>query len=134
MNKEQIGRTLRSIRERKRLTLREVGEAAGVSFQYVSDVEKAEANVTIGALERLAAATGAELIIEIRDVEQPDPLSPLWDVVKSLDPEGLALLIEIAQAIQNTTGEPVRRMIRGAIRGLTDGVAPKTPPLVVKVV
>lgn len=67
MDRTEIGAKLRRLREAKGLTLREVGERAGVTFQYVSDVEKGEANVTIGALERISEAVGSHLLLDVQD-------------------------------------------------------------------
>ena len=57
----ELGERLRAIRVLRRLTLREVAEAAGVSESFVSQLERGRSNASVATLQRLAAAVGIEV-------------------------------------------------------------------------
>lgn len=59
MNDErQLGARIRSLRERKRLPLRSLAEAAGVSESFLSQVERGVASPSVASLRRVAEALG----------------------------------------------------------------------------
>jgi transcriptional regulator with XRE-family HTH domain len=60
----ELGERLRAIRLLRRLTLRELAEAAGVSESFVSRLERGRSGASVATLQRLAAA----LTIEISDL------------------------------------------------------------------
>jgi DNA-binding Xre family transcriptional regulator len=51
-----VGARLRTWRQRRRLTLREVAEAAGLSESFLSQVERGRTNISVRSLKRVAAA------------------------------------------------------------------------------
>ena len=57
----ELGERLRAIRVLRRLTLREVAEAAGVSESFVSQLERGRSSASVATLQRLAAAVGIEI-------------------------------------------------------------------------
>ena len=57
----ELGGRLRAIRLLRRLTLREVAEAADVSESFVSQLERGRSNASVATLQRLAAALGIEI-------------------------------------------------------------------------
>ena len=57
----EVGERLRAIRLLRRLTLREVAEAAGVSESFVSQLERGRSSASVATLQRLAAAVGIEI-------------------------------------------------------------------------
>ena len=57
----EVGEQLRAIRLLRRLTLREVAEAAGVSESFVSQLERGRSSASVATLQRLAAAVGIEI-------------------------------------------------------------------------
>jgi transcriptional regulator with XRE-family HTH domain len=59
--KLELGERLRAIRVLRRLTLREVADAAGVSESFVSQLERGRSNASVATLQRLAAALGIEI-------------------------------------------------------------------------
>jgi transcriptional regulator with XRE-family HTH domain len=69
--KLEVGERLRAIRSLRRLTLREVAEAAGVSESFVSQLERGRTSASVATLQRLAAAVG----IEISDLFAGEPQS-----------------------------------------------------------
>jgi transcriptional regulator with XRE-family HTH domain len=66
-----VGERLRAIRLLRRLTLRQVAEAAGVSESFVSQFERGQSNASVATLMRLAAAVG----IEVSDLFAAEPQS-----------------------------------------------------------
>src|SRR5205807_4092479 len=67
----ELGARLRAIRLLRRLTLREVADAAGVSESFVSQLERGRSSASVATLQRLAAAVG----IEISDLFAGEPHS-----------------------------------------------------------
>jgi transcriptional regulator with XRE-family HTH domain len=59
--KLELGERLRAIRLLRRLTLREVATAAGVSESFVSQLERGRSSASVATLQRLAAAVGIEI-------------------------------------------------------------------------
>src|SRR5262249_20132340 len=57
----EVGERLRAIRLLRRLTLRDVAEAAGVSESFVSQLERGRSSASVATLQRLAAAVGIEI-------------------------------------------------------------------------
>lgn len=76
MPHEHIGRAIRALRHRKRWRQQDLGEAAGVSRESVSRLERGEVETaTVRLLERVATALGATVRIEVRwNGEQLDRL------------------------------------------------------------
>jgi len=67
-NDVDVGERLREIRGRRRLTLREVAERAGLSESFLSQVERGRASASIASLRRIADGLG----ISISDLFQPE--------------------------------------------------------------
>jgi transcriptional regulator with XRE-family HTH domain len=67
----ELGERLRAIRLLRRLTLREVATAAGVSESFVSQLERGRSSASVATLQRLATAVG----IEISDLFAGEPES-----------------------------------------------------------
>jgi len=78
MDREAIGQGIRSLRKTRKLTLREVAEKTGetseerLSYQYVSHVERGEANATYDALDRILEALNGESVCMVLGREQLD--------------------------------------------------------------
>lgn len=51
-----IGQRIRDLRKQRGLSQEQLGEMAGVHFSYIGKIERAEKNVTIVNLEKIAAA------------------------------------------------------------------------------
>ncbi len=67
----ELGERLRAIRVLRRLTLRDVAEAARVSESFVSRLERGRSSASVATLQRLAGALG----IEISDLFDETPPS-----------------------------------------------------------
>jgi len=66
-NDVDVGERLRVIRSRRRQTLREVAERAGLSESFLSQVERGRASASVASLRRIADALG----IAVSDLFQP---------------------------------------------------------------
>jgi transcriptional regulator with XRE-family HTH domain len=68
-----VGERLRSIRQSRRCTLREVADRAGVSESFLSQVERGRSSASIASLRRIAGALG----VTVADLFEPTgPPSP----------------------------------------------------------
>lgn len=67
MDREALGRLIRSRRETQGLTLRGLAERAGVSHAYIGAIENSSnhGNLTLAALSAIAAGLGDELHVSI---------------------------------------------------------------------
>jgi transcriptional regulator with XRE-family HTH domain len=57
---EELGQRIRELRVERRLTLKQVEKASGLSAAHLSEIERGQASPTIGALERIARALGKD--------------------------------------------------------------------------
>lgn len=56
----RLGRRLRELRKLRRMSMRDLAAAAGISVSYVSQIEKGAANASVPMLRRLAEVFGVE--------------------------------------------------------------------------
>lgn len=72
ISKEALGARLREVRQRHKLTLKDVEELSGLSSTHVSEIERGMTSPTIGALIRIAHALrkDASYFIEERKLEE----------------------------------------------------------------
>ena len=68
-----LGDRLRAIRLARRLTLRDVAHAAGVSESFVSQLERGRTSASVATLQRLAAALGIEISDLFAEVQLSEP-------------------------------------------------------------
>lgn len=102
MDKIAIGSRVRALRKQRGMTLRDLEDASGVSYQYVSALETAapNANVTVDTLNKILAVLGASL--EVRG-ELPEAHQQLERTVAQLSPEQVARLVRIAAALPSVS-------------------------------
>lgn len=75
-----IGETLRSIRNERNLTLRQVSEGSHVSVSYLAEIERGEKDPSSRVLESVAAGLDievSELLIQISAALEPVPVVPV---------------------------------------------------------
>lgn len=58
---EAVGERLRSLRQRRRMTLREVAERADLSEGFISQIERGKANASVKSLRRIATVLGSTI-------------------------------------------------------------------------
>jgi transcriptional regulator with XRE-family HTH domain len=129
---QRIGACLRALREQQALTLEALAAEAGVTYQYLSSLERGQENFSIQVLERLAVALQSSLkAVIIRAFEDTEHLeapkvNPVFFRPGVPLPEGLTLAaLEAAmnqtQAIFNLINRnlwvEVRRPLRDFIQG-----------------
>ncbi len=79
-----IGETLRSIRNERNLTLRQVSEGSHVSVSYLAEIERGEKDPSSRVLESVAAGLDievSELLIKISAALEPAPVVPVSDSI-----------------------------------------------------
>jgi len=69
---EELGRRIRRLRSERRLTLKQVESASGLSATHLSEIERGRTSPTIGALVRIARALEKEVSFFIEREERPD--------------------------------------------------------------
>lgn len=60
-SKGLLGRRIRDLRKRKRLTQEKLAEVAGVDVKYLGGIERGTENPSIGILDRLARALSVKV-------------------------------------------------------------------------
>lgn len=79
-----IGETLRSVRNERSLTLRQVSEGSHVSVSYLAEIERGEKDPSSRVLESVAAGLDievSELLIKISASLEPVPVLPVSDSI-----------------------------------------------------
>lgn len=71
-----VGDTIRTLRARSELTLRQVSERTGLSPSYLSSVERSLASPSIASLQKLATAFGTNVLALMSDSYEP-PNTPV---------------------------------------------------------
>lgn len=99
------------------MTVRDVEEASGLSFQYVSSLENGGGNPTMGALEAVAKALRADVSVEIMATED----ATRWTcATATLTNEQRARLIQFAELLPRLSAELVDGLILGASARASD--------------
>lgn len=60
---QRIGASLKSLRKKKGLTLRDVADITGMQYQTIGRIEVGKYNVSLQVLERITDALGASIKI-----------------------------------------------------------------------
>jgi len=79
-----IGETLRSVRNERSLTLRQVSEGSHVSVSYLAEIERGEKDPSSRVLESVAAGLDievSELLMKISASLEPVPVIPVSDSI-----------------------------------------------------
>jgi transcriptional regulator with XRE-family HTH domain len=69
---EELGRRIRKLRSERRMTLKQVENACGLSATHLSEIERGRTSPTIGALVRIARSLGKDASYFIEQDERPD--------------------------------------------------------------
>ncbi len=87
----ELGAQVRALRRERGLTLKALGQRAGLSHPFLSQVERGLAQPSVGSVERIAGALGV-------------PVAQLWT-----SPQRLEGAVELRRG-DAPAGEPVRRL------------------------
>lgn len=60
LDKEELGKRIKKIRENKHLTLKNIEAVAGISATHISEIERGKTSPTLGALIKIARALGKD--------------------------------------------------------------------------
>lgn len=66
----RLGATLKACRLRRRMTQEQLAERSGLSYKFIGEIERGDANPTITTVDRLAAALGVEMSVLFREAHQ----------------------------------------------------------------
>lgn len=69
---EELGRRIRKLRLERRMTLKQVEDACGLSATHLSEIERGRTSPTIGALVRISRALRRDASYFIEAEERPD--------------------------------------------------------------
>ena len=83
---DELGRRIRKLRLERRMTLKQVEHAAGLSATHLSEIERGRTSPTIGALVRIARALDKETSYFIERDERPDVAHVTREDVRSSTP------------------------------------------------
>lgn len=99
-----LGKRIREIRKIRKLSQEALAERAGISAQYVSNIERGKENPTLDMLFTLADALKVTLA-EMCDYETVQTMdrqrlhSLLRDLLKTADPERLRTAVKILKVV-----------------------------------
>ena len=72
LDKTELGKRIKRIRESKHLTLKNIEAAAGISATHISEIERGKTSPTLGALVRISKALGKDPAYFIEERELGD--------------------------------------------------------------
>ena len=97
--KQLLGMRIRGIRRRRGLSQDGLAERAGISAQYVSNIERGKENPTLDLLIRLADALdisfGDMCDVDALELSKQNLQSAIQRIVESGDPEQLRVVLKI---------------------------------------
>ena len=103
---ENAGKRLREFRERKGLSLRELGERIGVAYSYISVIENGKRTPNIEVLSKAAKVLDVDLADFFEHKQTVENDGEKWQVLgRSLEKEGITIdevkqWVEIAKTIR----------------------------------
>lgn len=101
----QVGKRIRAVRKRMRLTQEQLGERAGITPDYVGRVERGRGAVTLETLQRIASALNVPLrqlldTEEITSASREEILKSIQAILKRKDTEQLRGIYAILEAME----------------------------------
>jgi transcriptional regulator with XRE-family HTH domain len=72
LDKTELGKRIKRIRESKHLTLKNIEAAAGISATHISEIERGKTSPTLGALVRISKALGKDPAYFVEEQELGD--------------------------------------------------------------
>lgn len=102
--KRLLGKRIREIRKRQRLSQEKLAERAGISAQYVSNIERGKENPTLDLLLGLAEALRVSLgqMCEFETVEEMDQKKirgAVGEMLRKADAERLKVALKVLRAL-----------------------------------
>jgi transcriptional regulator with XRE-family HTH domain len=81
---EELGRRIRKLRSERRMTLKQVEHASGLSATHLSEIERGRTSPTIGALTRIARALEKDVAYFVEQEERAEVAHHLREHVAGL--------------------------------------------------
>jgi len=72
LDKAELGKRIKKVRESKHLTLKNIEAAAGISATHISEIERGKTSPTLGALMKISKALGKDPAYFIEEEELND--------------------------------------------------------------
>lgn len=72
LDKTELGKRIKKVRESKHFTLKNIEAAAGISATHISEIERGKTSPTLGALVRISKALGKDPAYFIEERELAD--------------------------------------------------------------
>ncbi len=100
----KVGEKIRILRKAKGWTLKDLERETGLSFSFLSQVERGDSSFSQESIDKIATSLGvssALLQSEEISVEHLESLSQLLPVAASLPVEKLEVLVQMARALKD---------------------------------
>ncbi len=101
--KAMLGTRIREIRKRRKLSQEMLAERAGISAQYVSNIERGKENPTLDLLLRVAEALKVSLRemcdFEAEELDVKKIRSSIREILKTRDPETLRVALKLLKTV-----------------------------------
>ena len=102
--KRLLGKSISEIRKRQRLSQERLAERAGISAQYVSNIERGKENPTLDLLLRLTEALKVSLgqmcdFETVEDMNQRKMRSSIGTILQNADPDRLRLALKLLRSL-----------------------------------
>ena len=102
--KSLLGKRIREIRKSQGLSQERLAERAGISAQYVSNIERGKENPTLDLLLRLADALKVSLgqmcdFETVEDMNQRKMRSSIGAILQKADPDRLRLALKLLRSL-----------------------------------
>jgi len=114
MQTPSLGQKVRSLREQKEITLRELARRAEVSPSFVSDLEMGRRFPSPQNLRKLAGALGVA-VADLADLDHRQTLAALKRLLEK-DPAWGELFVEIVRAASEDQAKPAGMLKRLKVR------------------
>ena len=72
LDKSELGKRIKKVRESKHLTLKNIEATAGISATHISEIERGKTSPTLGALIRISSALGKDPAYFIEEEDMGD--------------------------------------------------------------
>lgn len=101
VDRSLLGDTLRTLRARRGMTVRDLAAVAGVSYQYVSALENGvrSANVTLDTLARILDAVGAHLEVATPG-DEPEGVREACAELRAMTPDDRRRAVRVLAALR----------------------------------
>lgn len=102
--KSLLGKRIREIRKNQAISQEQLAERAGISAQYVSNIERGKENPTLDLLLRLADALKVSLgqmcdFETVEDMNRRKMRSSIGAILKKADPDRLRLALKLLRSL-----------------------------------